>query len=66
MGTESLESTAETTNPIPQTNTAPTSSEPLQCLSETLFQGHRELLILHQGETYRLRITRSEKLILTK
>ncbi len=34
--------------------------------SELLFQGARELLIEHQGETYRLRITRNEKLILTK
>lgn len=31
-----------------------------------LFAGKRELIILHQGEQYRLRITRQEKLILTK
>lgn len=35
--------------------------------SGQLFEGgQRELIILHQGEAYRLRITRQEKLILTK
>jgi len=31
-----------------------------------LFQGHQEILISHQGEHYRLRITKNDKLILTK
>lgn len=34
--------------------------------SLTLFRGHREILILHQGTQYRLRITKGDKLILTK
>ena len=34
--------------------------------SETLFRGHREVLILHGDQTYRLRLTRSGKLILQK
>ncbi|MDO9217754.1 MAG: hemin uptake protein HemP [Lacisediminimonas sp.] len=34
--------------------------------SARLFDGKRELIIVHQGEEYRLRITRQEKLILTK
>jgi hemin uptake protein HemP len=34
--------------------------------SKILFNGQRELIIAHQGEEYRLRITRQEKLILTK
>jgi hemin uptake protein HemP len=34
--------------------------------SGQLFEGHRELIILHRGEAYRLRITRQDKLILTK
>lgn len=34
--------------------------------SENLFQGKREVLICHRGETYRLLITRAEKLILNK
>ena len=31
-----------------------------------LFAGRRSVDIVHQGETYRLRITRNDKLILTK
>ncbi len=34
--------------------------------STDLFQGGRELVIRHDGEEYRLRITRAGKLILTK
>jgi hemin uptake protein HemP len=34
--------------------------------SDDLFQGVRELVILHRNEEYRLRITRAGKLILTK
>jgi hemin uptake protein HemP len=33
--------------------------------SDDLFQGLRELVILHRNEEYRLRITRAGKLILT-
>jgi hemin uptake protein HemP len=34
--------------------------------SNMLMQGRRELIIRHNAQTYRLRITTSEKLILTK
>jgi hemin uptake protein HemP len=34
--------------------------------SPTLFDGNREVVIVHQGQEYRLRITRADKLILTK
>jgi hypothetical protein len=34
--------------------------------AELLFQGSQEILIEQKGETYRLRITRNGKLILTK
>ena len=34
--------------------------------SEDLFDGSRELIIRHGSEEYRLRITRANKLILTK
>ena len=34
--------------------------------SRALFDGHRELLIEHEGEIYRLRRTRGGKLILNK
>jgi hemin uptake protein HemP len=31
-----------------------------------LFEGHSEIIIAHRGEEYRLRVTKSGKLILTK
>ena len=34
--------------------------------SAELFNGQSEVIILHKGEQYRLRITRQDKLILTK
>lgn len=34
--------------------------------SEELFGAKKEVVILHDGEEYRLRITRNNKLILTK
>ena len=34
--------------------------------SARLMQGMRELLIAHAGEEYRLRLTRNDRLILTK
>lgn len=40
---------------------------PTQTLtSAELMQGKREIVIVHQGERYRLRQTRNGKLILTK
>lgn len=34
--------------------------------SEDLFRGTQELIIEHQGQEYRLRLTRNDKLILNK
>lgn len=34
--------------------------------AELLFCGAKEIVIRHQGEDYRLRITKNDKLILTK
>jgi hemin uptake protein HemP len=34
--------------------------------TETLLQRERELVIVHRGQEYHLRITKSDKLILTK
>ena len=34
--------------------------------STALFRGQREIVIMHRGQEYRLRITKSDKLILTK
>lgn len=40
--------------------------QPQRTDSTHLLQGGRELLIAHAGEEYRLRLTRNDKLILTK
>jgi hemin uptake protein HemP len=46
---------------------APQPREPLHTVrSEDLLQGAQEVLILHNGETYRLRKTKAGKLILNK
>jgi len=34
--------------------------------TETLLQREREIVIVHRGQEYRLRVTKSDKLILTK
>ena len=34
--------------------------------SAAIFRGQREIVIVHHGQEYRLRITKSDKLILTK
>jgi hemin uptake protein HemP len=39
---------------------------PLRIAAEALFKGRRELIILHNADEYRLRITSNGKLILTK
>ncbi|HWB50558.1 MAG TPA: hemin uptake protein HemP [Stellaceae bacterium] len=45
---------------------APERDEPLTVSSEVLLAGRRELVIQHGSERYRLLLTRSNKLILTK
>jgi len=44
----------------------PSGSSPLVVDSVTLMGGRRELIIRHGEDTYRLRVTASNKLILTK
>ena len=44
----------------------PAGSAPLVIDSVTLMGGRRELIIRHGEDTYRLRVTASNKLILTK
>lgn len=39
---------------------------PLRIAAEALFKGRRELIILHNADEYRLRVTSNGKLILTK
>lgn len=40
--------------------------DPIVLTSDALLRDRAEVLIVHQGETYRLRRTRQDKLILTK
>ena len=44
----------------------PRAGAPGLIQADRLFQGSQEILIAHNGETYRLRITKNGKLILTK
>ncbi len=39
---------------------------PLRILSSAIFQGNEQIIIEHNGKEYILRITRSDKLLLTK
>lgn len=50
----------------PQPRLQPPGSAPAKIESKTLLAGQREAIIVHRGEEYRLRLTRQEKLILTK
>lgn len=51
--------------PEPQLDEAD-NGEPLTLSSETLLAGRRQVIIQHGAERYRLMLTRSNKLILTK
>jgi hemin uptake protein HemP len=51
---------------MPAAAEQPTKRSPVQIKADQLFQGQQEILIEHKGETYQLRITRNDKLILTK
>lgn len=42
------------------------ADEPREIDSAGLFAGHNEVIIVHKGGRYRLRITRQDKLILNK
>jgi hemin uptake protein HemP len=44
----------------------PSRPQPARIQAASLFGGGRELVIVHQEEEYRLRVTRKGKLILTK
>jgi hemin uptake protein HemP len=50
--------------PLPQSDTDRAHQRELD--SEQLFAGATEVVITHHGTQYRLRITRQDKLILTK
>ncbi len=51
---------------LPGSHVIPLQPRRRRVRSLALFRGHREIVILHQGTEYRLRITKGDKLILTK
>jgi len=51
--------------PPPEAGPPSSSARPV-VWSRDLFRTEREILIVHRDEVYRLRITRADKLILTK
>lgn len=54
-------------DPAADVRPPPTEGTPKPRLrSDELFRGRQEVEIEHQGEVYRLRLTRAGKLILTK
>jgi hemin uptake protein HemP len=60
-------SMAQTPGPRHEPPTVPVSCPPRKRIATAdLMQGAREILVLHHGEEYRLRITKTGKLILTK
>lgn len=52
--------------PLPPATPVPQPSEPRSVESAELFQGARVVEITHAGETYRLLLTRNNRLILQK
>lgn len=57
--------------PVPDTSAprpapGPRADEPVEVQAEAILGGAREIVILHKGARYRLRVTQSDKLILTK
>jgi hemin uptake protein HemP len=53
-------------DPVPPIPAPPTAARPAILRSEELFARGQEIWIEHAGETHRLRITASNKLLLTK
>jgi hemin uptake protein HemP len=60
----SSEKSATPPGPAPGDEAAPSRCPCID--SASLFRGARELVISHNGERYSLRVTRNDKLILTK
>jgi hemin uptake protein HemP len=68
MGTHSGEETmnTETTTPRSEPPRQLSGSPRKRITTADLMQGAREVILLHEGEEYLLRITKAGKLILTK
>lgn len=69
MSILSLRSPSSLSTPRHRARTLPFPVDPAasrRVASEVLLDGQRELVIQHQGSEYHLRLTRNDKLILTK
>jgi hemin uptake protein HemP len=66
MPSSDIPSPDEARSPTPEAAHAAPPASPPQWTSESLLRGGREALIEHVGAIYRLRLTSSGKLILTK
>lgn len=64
MSDQQRPSSPSRSRPDDQPDALPASHKPWR--SEDLFGNSNQLVILHDGEEYRLRITQKNKLILTK
>ncbi|WP_426662659.1 hemin uptake protein HemP [Rhodanobacter aciditrophus] len=68
--TLSLPAAARLVRPLPRLSLQPRSADAAPAVrrvsSQSLLDGGRELVIQHQGSEYHLRLTRNDKLILTK
>ncbi len=53
-------------HPVAASRSAPGACARRTYQSAALFRGEREVVIVHRGQEYRLRITKADKLILTK
>ena len=57
-------------HPLPRLSLRPRAADAVPAVrrvsSQSLLDGERELVIQHQGSEYHLRLTRNDKLILTK
>ena len=63
---QDVEAMGESADPL-NDGAAKPPSRPLRTIPSTdLLQGDREVVILHQGEHYRLRLTRNDRLVLYK
>lgn len=58
--------TAKTASEREPTAASPSRPPRKRVLTTDLMEGAREIVLLHQGEEYLLRITKAGKLILTK
>ncbi len=68
-GKGGIRAMSEANKPLPDAAAPPSSKSdklPKIVSTQELFDGDREICIEHDGETYRLRITRRNKLILQK